>query len=287
MKNLILRAAGFVLIGVATAAFAIDAGTAKGTLKADGKDIPLKYSVAYQLDNAEGLLDRPKEMRILIADREVPAEALAGLAFPPVMQMARENKVQGILLRFDPADRKTVLVTYLAAPKDPRMSLMNLTVSGTQDAFKKLDVGSTRVIGELAYKDSRSGSSDMPSLEFAINFSSPVFHNPAVTADLKGEAARKSPQAQLLRDKARALAKADFAAVKKLSTERQNKSTDAFLAQAGGQAKAYAREAAAELEKSVKKLERVVERGDRAVAIVGKGEWMSFARVSGQWLSDD
>src|SRR5690349_6975711 len=187
MKNLILRAAGFVLIGVATAAFAIDAGTAKGTLKADGKDVPLKYSVAYQLDNAEGLLDRPKEMRVLIADREVPAEALAGLAFPPVMQMARENKVQGLLLRFDPADRKAVLVTYLAAPKDPRMSLMNLTVSGTQDAFKKLDIGGNKVIGEITYKDSRSGSPDMPSLEFAINFSSPVFNNPAVTADLKGE----------------------------------------------------------------------------------------------------
>jgi len=286
MKNLI-RVMAIVLLGVAASAFAIDAGTAKGSLKADGKNVPLQYSVAYQLDNAEGLLDRPKEMRVLIADREVPAEALAGLAFPPVMQMARENKVQGILLRFDPADRKAVQVTYLAAPKDPQMSLMNLTVSGTQDAFRKLDIGNNRVIGEIAYKDSRSGSPDMPSLEFAIHFSSPVFHNPAVTADLKGEAARKSPQAQLLREKARALAKADFAAVKKLSTERQNKSTDAFLAQAGSQAKAYAKEAAAELEKSLKTLDRVVERGDRAVAIVGKGEWMSFVRASGQWLSDD
>ena len=268
-------------------AFALDAGTAKGSLKAGGKDIPLKYSIAYQLDNAEGLLDRPKELRIVLSDREVPQQALAGIAFPPVMQLAREGKVQGIMLRLDPADRKNIVVTLLAAPSDPRMSLTNLTVGGSQDAFKKLDIANNRVIGEVAYKESRAGSADMPSLDFSISFSSPLFNDPAVTADLKGEAARKSPQAQLLRDKARALAKGDFDGLKKLSTERQNKSTDVFLAQAGPNAKAFAKEAAGAIEASLKTLERVIVRGDRAVAIVGKGEWMTFVRETGQWRSDD
>jgi len=267
-------------------AAALDVGTVKGSLKAGGKDIPLKYSIAYQLDNAEGLLDRPKELRIVLTDREVPQQALAGIAFPPVMQMAREGKVQGIMLRLDPADRKNIVVTLLAAPSDPRMSLSNLTVGG-QDRFKKLDIANNRVIGEIAYKESRAGSADMPSLDFSISFNSPLFNDPAVTADLKGEAARKSPQAQLLRDKARALAKGDFDALRKLSTERANKSTDAFLAQAGPQAKAFAKEAAVEVEKSSRTLERVVVRGDRAVAIVGKGEWMTFIREGGQWKTDD
>ena len=72
-----------------------------------------------------------------------------------------------------------------------------------------------------------------------------------------------------------------------MSTERANKATDAFLAQAGAKAKAYAKEAAADIEQSLKKLERVVVRGERAVAIFGKGEWMTFARESGEWRSDD
>ena len=269
------------------AAFALDAGTAKGSLKAGGKDIPLKHSIAYQLDNAEGLLDRPRELRIVLTDREVPQQALAGIAFPPVMQLAREGKVQGIMLRLDPSDRKNILVTLLAAPSDPRMSLTNLTVSGSQDAFKKLDIANNRVIGEMAYKESRTGSADMPSLDFSIGFNSPLFNDPAVTADLKGEAARKSPQAQLLREKAAALAKGDFEGLKKLSTERQNKSTDEFLRQMGPKAKLFAKEAAAEISKSLKTLERVVVRGNRAVAIVGKGEWMTFVQEGGQWCSDD
>jgi hypothetical protein len=268
-------------------AIAIDVGTSTGSLKAGGKDIALKHSVAYQLDNAEGLLDAPRELRIVLSDREVPQDALAGIAFPPVTQMAREGKVQGLLLRLDPADRKKVYVTLLAAPADPRMSLTTLTLSGSQDAFKKLDLANNRAIGEIAHRETRAGSADMPALDFAIQFSAPLFNNPAVTADLRGEAARKSPQAQLLRAKARALAAADFDALKKLSTERQNKGTDEFLAKAGPKAKGFAKEAAIAIEQSLKTLERVVVRGDRAVAIVGKGEWMTFVRVSGQWLTDD
>jgi len=269
------------------AALAIDAGTAKGTLKAGGKDVPLKFSIAYQLDNAEGLLDRPREMRIALTDREVPQAALAGIAFPPVTQLAREGKVQGLLLRFDPADRKSVYVTYLAAPSDPRMSLATLTIGGTQEAFRKLEIANNRVTGELAHKESRAGSADMPALEFDIQFSAPQFNDPPVTADLKGEAARKSPQAQLLLAKARALAAGDFDALRKISTERANRNTDLFLKQMGDKARVFAKEAGTELQKMVKSIERVIERGDRAVMIVGKGEWMTFIRVGGQWLTDD
>ena len=96
MKSLMLSLSLF-LLPVHTA-FAIDPGTAKGTIKLGGKDVPLKHSIAYQLDNTEGLLDRPKELRIVLSDREVAPEALAGIAFPPVMTLAREGKVVGILL---------------------------------------------------------------------------------------------------------------------------------------------------------------------------------------------
>jgi len=270
------------------AAFAIDAGTAKGTLTVTGTDIPLKYSYAHLHDNAENLLDRPRELRIVLADREIPQEALAGLAFPPVMQMAREGKVRGLLLRFDPANRKQIVVTLLQAPADPQMSLMTQTIGGSRDAMKKLDVGSNRVIGEIAYRDSRSGgSSGMPTLDYVIQFSAPLFNELPVTADLGGRAAQDSPQVRVLREKARALARGDFAALRKISTRRANQATDTFLAQAGAQAKVYAKEAANEIEQSLKKIQRVVVRGERAVVIYGKKEWSTFARESGEWRSDE
>lgn len=271
------------------AALAIDPGTAKGSLQVGGTNVPLKYSFAHLHDNAEKLLDSPKELRIVLADREIPQEALAGIAFPPVMQMARDGKVRGLMLRLDPDNRKQVVVTVLYAPKDPQLSLMTQTIGGgSQDALKKLSIGNNRVIGEIEYRDSRSdGSADIPKLDYAIQFSAPVFNELPVTADLKGKEAYDSSQVRVLRDKARALAKGDFAALRRISTERANRATDAFLAQAGAQAKAYAKEAAADIEQSLKKLQRVVVRGERAVAIFGKGEWMTFARESGEWRSDD
>ncbi|MNC90526.1 hypothetical protein D3C83_66330 [compost metagenome] len=92
---------------------------------------------------------------------------------------------------------------------------------------------------------------------------------------------------RLLRERARALAKGDFAFIRKFSTERTNRATDVFLERAGSQAPVQAREAAADLERSLKKLQRVVVRGDRAVVIFPGNEWMNFAHVKGQWLLDD
>jgi hypothetical protein len=277
------------LLAAIPAAFALDPGTAKGSLKVGGKDVPLKVSIAYVHDNAEGMLDRPRELRIALIDREIPQDALSGIGIPPVMQIAREGKVRGVLLRLDPGNLKEILVTLLDKPADPRMSLMTQTISDSSlDAFRKLTVANNRAIGEIERRDSRSSASaDMPTVDFAVQFNAPVFSEPPVTADLKGKAAQDSPQVRLMREKARILAKGDFAALKKISTERANKSTDAFLAQAGAQAKPYAKQAAAEIEQSIKNVQRVVVRGDRAVVIFGKGEWTTFARESGEWRSDE
>ena len=287
MKSLVLLLS-FLLVTI-PAAFALDPGIAKGSLQVGGKDVPLKFSIAYLHDNAENLLDRLRELRIVLSDREIPQDALSGVGIPPVMQMAREGKVRGLLLRLDPGNLKQVLVTLLDAPADPRMSLMTQTISdSSRDAFKKLIVANNRAIGEIDRRDSRSGgSADMPTVDFAIQFNAPVFGEPPVTADLKGKEAYGSPQVRVLRDKARALAKGDFVALRKISTERANQATDAFLAQAGAQAKAYAKEAAADIEQSLKKIQRVVVRGERAVVIFGKGEWTAFARESGEWRSDE
>ena len=262
-------------------------GTVKGSLQVGAEAIPLEFAVAQMHDNAEKLLDRPRELRIVLADREIPQDALSGIAFPPVMQMAREGKVKGLLLRLDPGNRKQISVTVLRPTPSAQISLLNQTLTARQDVFKTFETSGNRVTGEIEYRDKGTAPSDYPRISYSVRFVAPVFNEPAVTSDLKGKEAHDSPQARVLRERARALAKGDFSAAKKFSTERANRATDAYLARAGSSAQNQAREAAADLELSLKKLQRVVVRSDRAVVIFAGNEWINFARVNGQWLLDD
>lgn len=287
MRSFLLLPAFFMM--PLHAALAIDPGTVQGSLHVGGAAIPLQHAAVHLHDNAEKLLDRPKELRILLADREVPQDALAGIAFLPVTQMAKEGKVRGLLLQLDPDNGRQVVVTLLHAPAVPRQSLATQTLNATgQEVVKKLAIANNRVSGEIEHKDTRAaGSADLPKMDYALRFSAPLFSEPPITADLKGKAAQASPQARVLREKARALAKGDFEALRRISTQRAARQSDAFIAQAGAQAKSFAKEAAADLEKSLKKLQRVVVRGERAVAIFGEKEWMNFARQRGEWRLDD
>src|SRR5690349_15904489 len=98
-----LLAAGLAL--AASPALAIDAGTASGRYKDDEFDVAFSHAVALELDNAEGLLDSPKQIRVLLTDKEMPVSALYGQAFPPIWRMAQDGQVKGLYLRIDPADR--------------------------------------------------------------------------------------------------------------------------------------------------------------------------------------
>ena len=57
---------------------AIDPGRVQGSLKVNDRAVALTQAYAHLHDNAERLLDRPQELRLLLADREVPPEAQAG-----------------------------------------------------------------------------------------------------------------------------------------------------------------------------------------------------------------
>ena len=86
-------------------ASAIDPGRVQGTLQVNGQAITLTQAYAHLHDNAERLLDRPRELRLLLTDREVPQEALAGLAPLTALEpLARAGRLQGLLLRLDPKD---------------------------------------------------------------------------------------------------------------------------------------------------------------------------------------
>ncbi|HMB28663.1 MAG TPA: hypothetical protein VKS99_11185, partial [Blastocatellia bacterium] len=65
-----------------------DPGVARGSLRVNEKNITLHHAYAHLHDNAEGLLDKTERFRVLFTDREVPPNALDGIAFLPVMELA-------------------------------------------------------------------------------------------------------------------------------------------------------------------------------------------------------
>ena len=278
-----------VLLISSQVAQAIDTGTLSGTLRIGDEVVELKEVYAHFHDNAEGLLDRPKEMRIVLSDRPIPQESLRGIAFLPVTKLAREGKVVGLLLQFDPKDQHRMVVTLLRNPSQPGKSLMTLSLIDTeQNLFKKLKISETRVEGEIDYAETHKADSEgLPSLSYSVIFSAPRFHEMPVTDDLKGKAAQSSPQVKILREKAKALGKGDFAAVSKLTSEAANRRDEAIMEQMGDQIAAISKEASVDLEKSLKTIQRVIVRGDRAVVIFANKGWANFVKEGGQWKSDD
>jgi len=264
----------------------IDLGVAQGTLQVNEKKITLRHAYAHLHDNAEGLLDQTERFRVLFTDREVPPNALDGIAFLPVMDLARHGQIQGVLFEMDPDDPNNVVMTLLIPPSGAGRFLIRQTINVTgEDLFKDWSLTDQRVVGAIERREEREpGLADFPAISYSVRFDAPIFNEPPVTADLKGRAALESPQARLLSAKADALAKGDLAAAQKASTERANRWNQAFLADSKGDSLA---KKATELKKALQKIQRVVERGDRAVVILHGKQWFTFVRENGEWKSDD
>jgi hypothetical protein len=264
----------------------IDPGVARGSLRVNEKNITLRHAYAHLHDNAEGLLDKTERFRVLFTDREVPANALDGIAFLPVMELAKQGRVQGLMFEMDPDDPDNVVMTLLLPPSGPGRFLIRQTINvDGEDLFKEWSLTDQRVVGAIQRSEEREpGLADFPAISYSVKFEAPIFNEPQISADLKGRAALDSPQARLLFEKADALAKGDLAAAQKFSTERANLWNQTFLA--GEKADSLAKKAA-EMKKSLQKIQRVVERGDRAVVILPGKKWFGFVREGGEWKSDD
>src|SRR5215470_14965980 len=129
---------------------AIDPGVAKGSLRVNEKNITLRYAYAHLHDNAEGLLEETEKFRVLFTDREVPPDALNGIAFLPVMELARQGQVQGLLFEMDPGDPNTVVMTLLQPLSGQGRFLIRQTINGGgQDLFKNWKLTEQRVAGAI------------------------------------------------------------------------------------------------------------------------------------------
>jgi hypothetical protein len=273
-------------LAAAAGALAIDPGTAKGTLTLGAERIALTHVVAVQRDNAEGLLDRPNEMRLVLADREVKPEALWGIAFLPVTQLAMAGQVRGVLLRWDPANPEGYVLTVLAKPAEPGGMLANTTISRSSGALPGVKIANNRVGGSAELTDPVGNGA-----RWSATFSAPLLHEPRVTDDLRGAAAKASPQVKALQAVQKGLAKGDWGVQRSLSTAAANQRFDAQMAQAGSpdakQMAEFAKMGSKELAGDLGKVDRVVVRGERAVVLMGKSSWRHFALDGGAWKIDD
>ena len=291
MKKMLLLITIAMCILLPTRARAIDPGSASGSFTFEKDTIQLKYVYAHLHDNAEGWLDS-KEMRILMTDRQVPQESLAGLnAFSTLSEMLKQNKVRGVLLRFDPAKPNSIIITNLFPPKDPNESLANKSLSyGDRSPIDSLMVSDQRVSG--AFKLHTAANEEMGWVleDYAITFSAALFKEPAITSDVSGSKALKSPQVVALLAKCAAMAKGDMKKARQYSTDRSNLEADSYLAQAGEEGKPMFQQMAVEQEKAIKKGPlRVVVRGDRAALIVSAPDGknlVEFVQQGGKWKSD-
>jgi hypothetical protein len=253
----------------AAPAFALDPGMASGHYRKDGLDLSFRHSVALSQDNAEGVLDHPRQLRVLLSDTDVPVAALYGLIFPPVRAMARAGKVRGLLLEFDPADRESLQVTVLAKPDDPRFSLATISLSNSAGLWRRLEVNATRAVGELNPRDDG---------ELAASFSAPVFSDD-VQADLKGAAAQNTEQVRILVARAEAVARGDMPAALALCTE----DAAAQLRALPPEVMTPAVKDMLGLIRQLKSARRVVVRRETAAVQVGTGDWASLRREGGAW----
>ena len=289
MKDILMLVSVLFLV-TPLCAFALEPAQAKGKLVVNGKTVQISSASALLHDNAEKILDTPKELRILLTDREVPESALSGLVFLEVDQMAKEGQVQGLLLKLDPNDLSKVLVTLLYKPADPNSFLMTQTLSSSKkDIIRNFRMASGVVSGEIEHHDEGDPSFEsMPKIDYSIKFKAQIANAPAITADLKGKEAQQSPQVAALRKKADAMSKGDMKAAMQFSSSRSNKAVEGFLSQAGPEAVKYMKEGGVEMKKEIKKIKRVVVRGERAVAIFeGNNQWAKFVKEDGEWKSDD
>lgn len=250
-------------------AFALDPGTAHGELIVDGDTVALTHSYALRQDDAEGLMDGP-ELRILLSDRELSTDLLAGPVLGELDQLARQGGVKGVLLRVD-ADRRPESVhgTILHAPTDQRASLPFFTRSGGGAGFRRFELGDKRVVGEVEEQPNALPSfGDTPGFGYRASFSAPIFEDRKVTAMLKGRAARDSAPAKAFLAFEKRLREGDLVKIRAVVPPARWRETEQHVAQVGeAQFKAQVRERVPPTTTRERQIERVVVRGDRATVI--------------------
>jgi hypothetical protein len=219
-----------LLLGWACPAAALDPGRADGSLSVGSSSVELKAAYAVLYFNDEGLADGP-ELRILLVDRKVDVDLLAGPTAKGVERAARNGELRGILLRLDPSQLAEAPVrgTLLMQPATSADSLMHFTVTGGAGGFESLQVGKDRVQGRVQF---RSAGGDSLAFGYRAAFSAPLRPD-RPDARLIGQRAQDSPQGKTVLAFERALLDGDMATVSAHTTPERFRGLDADFARVG------------------------------------------------------
>jgi hypothetical protein len=249
--------------------FPIDPGVARGELVIDREAVPQTLAYALRQDNAEGLMDDP-ELRILLSDRELSTDLLAGPVLGELDQLARQGGVKGVLLRVaadGPPD--SVSGTILRAPTDPQQSLPFFSRSGKGAGFGRFELGEKRVVGQVDEKpDEESAFPGVPVFGYHASFNAPIFEDRKVTATLAGKEARASAPAKAFLAFEKLLREGDLQKAEAAVLPSRWRETEQFIAQVGeAEFKAQVREMVPPTATREQQIERVVVRENRATII--------------------
>ena len=141
----------FFLLSVVPTAAAIDPGRSTGYVQLDESRIELREAFAHLHRGGGDDPPRAAELRIVLADREIPQESLAGPDAGRVLELANAGTVRGILIRLDPDHSKDLTITVLATPSDSSDALITRRYPTTgRDILRNLRVSPQRVSGDLA-----------------------------------------------------------------------------------------------------------------------------------------
>jgi len=160
----------FLLLSVMPTAAAIDPGRATGYVQVHGERIELREAFAHLHRNPAGGLPFTPELRVVLADREVAQASLAGLDALPVLELARIGQVRGLLIRLDPDDPGTLLITLLSPPRtagDPPVTLRHTGPRG--EVIRQMQLSPQRVAGDIVCPPATD-------LQCSAHFSAPVFN---------------------------------------------------------------------------------------------------------------
>lgn len=204
----------------------------KGKFTVDGKDIELKHVLVVDFDDAEGMGHGP-ELRVLFSDNQIAQSELELLNLLNLEALAREGKLQGVLLRFDPnAESPEVYGTTYAALDDPQTSMPFFTLSGGAGGVDSLKVEKGVLSGTV--DGSGEGSTDFgtPSYAYEITFSAPV-RKPTPVTVLTGKEAMDTVQMKTYLKFEEAMGKGDLDTVRKMTTPEKAKQMDDYIGQMG------------------------------------------------------
>lgn len=278
-------------VGFVTFSFTVVAADPelKGTLTVNGVESPLAHVLVLDFDDVEGMGDGP-ELRVLFSDKKIDQAALEAPILFNLDALARAGKLQGVLLRFDPAkESREVYGTTYAKLDNPQSSMPFFTLGGDAGGVDSLRVDAGNLGGAVAYAGDGDVDFGIPSYAFDITFSAPI-QKPAPVTVLQGKEAMDSVQMKTLLQFEAAMLQGDLETIRKMTSPEKAKQMDDFIAEAGKeQFMAMVKQMATDPAASEKNLAGMYVRGDRTTLVFnedGGKTSISLIKKGDAWIVD-